>query len=80
MEPVFEGVAQGPPSWFRHPIRRFKSRLRMIQWGAHTRQNGFGEAYTDYRNFIRLWPNPGFTVGPFHWCRASGFGKHYDRR
>lgn len=69
------------PSWFRHPIARFKSRIRMVQWGAFERRNGFGMPYIDFKHFIRLWPNPGFTIGPLHWCRAYGWGRdHYGRR
>ncbi len=56
----------------------------MVQWGSFTNSRkgnpdwdepdvvGFG----DYRNYIRLRPNPGFRVGRFHWCNALGRGKH----
>lgn len=27
-------------------------------------------------SYIRFFPNPGFTIGDFHWCRTRGRGVH----
>lgn len=37
---------------------RFRSKIRSIEWGD---------------SFISLWPNPGFQIGKFHWCKAKGW-------
>ena len=53
-----------PPSIFRHPIQRFKDRIRFV-YGRRSDVN-----------YIRLWPNPGFmvTVGPWQvkWSKHRG--------
>lgn len=64
------------------PLARFKAKARFIQWGEFTnvRSGRVGELYgqtepevveyRDFASFIRLWPNPGFTVAGRHWCRS----------
>jgi hypothetical protein len=58
-----------PPIW--RPIKRWKARAHIWQWGKYTRKRPGNPAwnepkyveYTDYRNYIRFWPNPGFKIG-----------------
>ena len=28
------------------------------------------------RDYVRFFPNPGLTIGAFHWCRYRGKGVH----
>jgi hypothetical protein len=30
--------------------------------------------------FIRVWPNPGFAIRGFHWCKARGWHKPFRPR
>lgn len=42
---------------------RRNPRIRMVEWGKR-------------QKFIRLYPNPGFTIGSKHWCKAKGRRGH----
>lgn len=44
------------------PRKRWKSKLRVIG------RKG--------KNYVRFYPNPGFTIRGFHWCKAKGRAKH----
>jgi len=56
-----------PPSMWKHPIRRFRDKVRFV-YGRKSNTN-----------YIRLWPNPGFmfTLGKtvVEYSRKRGYKK-----
>jgi hypothetical protein len=58
-----------PASLFR-PVRRFKQKIRMVG-GRHKRRYNkkTGDFYAwEQKNYIRLYPNPGWQLGAKHKC------------
>lgn len=68
-----------PPLY--RPVRRYKSKMRGIGVGVKVKEsvdNINGQLVrnlvgVDRRNYVRFYPNFGFTFFGYHWCRK---GKH----
>lgn len=51
-------VALAAGGYIVYQSKWFRSKLRNIEWGDA---------------FISLWPNLGFQIGKYHWCKAKGW-------
>jgi hypothetical protein len=70
------------PKLYR-PVQRYKSKIRGIGVGVRVEDLGVVEdkdgnkthmlVGRDRKNYVRFYPNFGFTVRGYHWCRK---GKH----
>ena len=71
------------PKAVRHPVKRYKHKMRGIGVGTKVEDLGIvydenGQPYhalvgRDRKHYVRFYPNPGFTILGWHWCRK---GRH----